>query len=60
VRGGRGKAPIPEAEHPAKIRDCLSVRLTHVVAERCIALAGSLDTQSAGGVAELPRLLGGA
>ncbi len=59
-RGVWGKPPIPEAEHLAKVRDCLSVRLTHDAAERCIVLAGSLDTQPAEGVAEMLRLLGGA
>jgi 2-methylcitrate dehydratase PrpD len=57
-RGVWGKPPIPEAEHLAKVRDCLSVRLTHDAAERCIALAGSLDSQSADGVRELMMLIG--
>jgi aconitate decarboxylase len=57
-RGVWGKPPIPEAEHLVKVRDCLSVRLTHDAAERCIALAGSLDTQSAECVRELMALLG--
>ncbi len=57
-RGVWGKPPIPEADHLVKLRDCLSVRLTHADAERCIALAGSLDTQPADGVRELMALIG--
>jgi len=57
-RGVWGKPPIPEAEHLAKVRDCLSVRLTPEATERCIALAESLDAQSADGVRELMALIG--
>jgi len=57
-RGVWGKPPIPEAEHLVKVRDCLSVRLPPDAIERCIALAGTLDTQSADGVRELIALIG--
>jgi aconitate decarboxylase len=56
-RGVWGKPPIPEAEHLAKVRDCLSVRLSTEQAERCIALAGGLDSQPAEGVRALMALV---
>ncbi len=56
-RGVWGKPPIPEAEHLVKVRDCLSIRLPPNAVERCIALAGTLDTQSADGVRELMALI---
>jgi aconitate decarboxylase len=59
-RGVWGKPPIPEAEHLAKVRDCLSVRLTPDLVERCIALAGSLDRLPADGVRALMGLIGSA
>jgi 2-methylcitrate dehydratase PrpD len=59
-RGVWGKPPIPEAEHLLKVRDCLSVRLPPDAVERCIALAGTLDSQSAHGVCELMALIGNA
>jgi 2-methylcitrate dehydratase PrpD len=59
-RGVWGKPPIPEAEHLVKLRDCLAVRLTPDAVERCIALAGTLDNQSADGVHELMALIGNA
>jgi aconitate decarboxylase len=57
-RGVWDKPPIPEAEHLVKLRDCLAVRLTPDAVERCIALAGTLDNQSADGVRELMALIG--
>jgi aconitate decarboxylase len=57
-RGVWGKPPIPEAEHLVKVCDCLAVRLTPDAIERCITLAGTLDTQSAEGVRELMALIG--
>jgi len=57
-RGVWGKPPIPEAEHMAEVRDCLSVRLTPDAVERCIVLARSLDRQSADDVRELMALVG--
>jgi aconitate decarboxylase len=59
-RGVWGKSPIPETDHLVKVRDCLSVRLRPEAVERCIALAGSLDSQSADGVRELMMLIGDA
>ena len=59
-RGVWGKPPIPEAEHLVKVRDCLAVRLTPDAVERCIALAETLDNQSADGVHELMALIGNA
>ena len=57
-RGVWGRPPIPEAEHLLKVRDCLSARLPPDAVERCIALAGTLDHQSADGVRELMALIG--
>jgi aconitate decarboxylase len=58
-RGVWGKPPIPQAEHLAKVRDCLSVRLTQDSVERCITLAGSLDSQTPDGVRKLMALVRG-
>lgn len=58
-RGVWGKSPIPAADHLAKVRDCLAVRLTPAAIERCVALAGSLDEQPADGVRELMALVRG-
>jgi 2-methylcitrate dehydratase PrpD len=58
-RGVWGKPAIPEAEHLAKVRDCLSVRLAPEDVERCIVLAGSLDEQPAEGMRTLMALVRG-
>lgn len=54
-----GKPPIPEAEHLVKVRDCLSVLLTPSDVERCVALAGTLDSRPAEDVRALMDLVRG-
>jgi hypothetical protein len=39
-----GQPPISDEAHGVKLRDCLTTRLTADAAERCISLAGSIDT----------------
>jgi len=52
-RGMWGQPAISDEEHLVKVRDCLSKRLPPERMERCIALARSIDTLDAAGVAEL-------
>jgi len=39
-----GQPPISDAAHGVKLRDCLATRLSPDAAERCIDLAGTIDT----------------
>lgn len=39
-----GQPPITDEAHGVKLRDCLTTRLSPEAAERCISLAGSIDT----------------
>jgi 2-methylcitrate dehydratase PrpD len=55
-----GSAPITEAEHLVKVRDCLGRRLPAAKAEQLIALAREVDALDSDGVVELLRLVGGA
>jgi aconitate decarboxylase len=57
-RGKWGSAPISEAEHLIKVRDCLATRFETPAAERIIALAGHIDDLDASGVRTLMRLTG--
>ena len=50
-------APLGEAEHRAKARDCLAVALSAEPAERALALASALDALDPTGLAELCALL---
>jgi aconitate decarboxylase len=56
-RGMWGQPPIAEADHLAKVRDCLSVCLQHDAAERCIELALSIETLAPAQVRELMSLV---
>jgi 2-methylcitrate dehydratase PrpD len=55
-----GSAPITEAEHLVKVRDCLGRRLPAAKAEQLIALAREVDALDSDGVVELLRRVGGA
>jgi aconitate decarboxylase len=58
-RGSWGTPPVSTAEHLAKVRDCLSMQLSSDEAERCIELAGALDSLSADQVREMIQLCSG-
>jgi aconitate decarboxylase len=57
-RGKWGTAPISEAEHLVKVRDCLATRLAPASAERIIELARRIDDLDAAGVHQLMQLAG--
>jgi aconitate decarboxylase len=57
-RGKWGTAPISEAEHLVKVRDCLATRLAPTSAERIIELARRIDDLDAAGVSQLMQLAG--
>ena len=57
-RGMWGQAPITEAEHLVKIRDCLATRLSPDATERCIALASRIDTLTTEQFSEMMALVG--
>ena len=56
-RGKWGSPPIPDADHLAKVRDCLAVRLDDTAAGEVVALAGRIDDLDAGDVARLMALV---
>ncbi len=58
-RGMWGQKPIADADHLAKVRDCLSVQLAPEAVERCIALAQSIETLAPAQVGELMSLVAG-
>lgn len=55
-RGKWGTPPISEAEHLAKVRDCLATRLKPAAIEGIVALGRKIDTLDTAGVRELIRL----
>jgi len=57
-RGIWGQEPIADADHLAKVRDCLATRLDSDAAERCISLASRIDVLAARQVSELMALVG--
>jgi aconitate decarboxylase len=57
-RGKWGMAPISEAEHLVKVRDCLATRLEAVAVEAVIGLAREIDGLDAVGVRRLMQLVG--
>jgi aconitate decarboxylase len=59
-RGMYGRAPISEADHLVKVRDCLAVALAPEAVERCVALASRIDELAPAQVRELMALVGAA
>jgi hypothetical protein len=57
-RGVWGSPPIPEADHLAKVRDCLALKVKDAVAEEIIELASSIERLDGEGVRKLLRLAG--
>ena len=57
-RGKWGTAPISDAEHLVKVRDCLATRLQPAAGERIIELARNLDHLDTAGVRQLMQLAG--
>jgi aconitate decarboxylase len=57
-RGKWGTAPISEAEHLVKVRDCLATRLEPVAVEAVVGLARKIDSLDAVGVRQLMQLAG--
>jgi aconitate decarboxylase len=57
-RGVWGQPAIPEADHLAKVRDCLTTALPSDAAERCLELASRIDTIGPAEIGELMRLIG--
>jgi aconitate decarboxylase len=57
-RGKWGAAPISEAEHLVKLRDCLATRLAPAAGEDIIVLAGRIDELDAAGVRKLMQATG--
>ncbi len=55
-RGSWGAAPITEAEHHGKARDCLATFLSHDAVASCIASCDAIDSLDAEGVRGLLRL----
>jgi 2-methylcitrate dehydratase PrpD len=58
-RGSWGAPPISQAEHLAKVRDCLATFLPTAEAETCIALARRIDELDAEAVRRLLRIASG-
>jgi aconitate decarboxylase len=57
-RGRWGTAPISDAEHLVKVRDCLATRLEPAAGERIIELALNLDHLDTADVRHLMRVAG--
>ncbi|MDQ2802784.1 MAG: MmgE/PrpD family protein [Pseudomonadota bacterium] len=58
--GHWSRPPISDAEHLAKVRDCLAVGMETEAAEECIALAQRLDRLDEAGVRRLAAIAGAA
>jgi hypothetical protein len=59
-RGVWGQAPISDAEHAVKARDCLAAALSPDAVERCVALATHIDELDPAGVREMMALVAAA
>ncbi|MGA3401586.1 MAG: MmgE/PrpD family protein [Acetobacteraceae bacterium] len=57
-RGVWGQAPISDAEHAVKARDCLAAALSPDAVERCIALATRIDELAPSQLGDLMALVG--
>jgi aconitate decarboxylase len=58
-RGSWGAPPASADEHLAKVRSCLATFLAPTETERCVALAGNIDSLDAAEVSELIKTASG-